>query len=113
MGVLIWRISMDTMNTTVMSTYPEEIEQLVETRLTAQACQVIAYVFNYNGWKPYKPLSVSELWKCVWICCNKARHAEIDELVSLIEQGYFYVPHEIRYAHDILRSIDEEYRANH
>ena len=104
---------MDTMNTTVMATYLEEIEQLVEPRLTAQACRVIAYVFNYNGWKPYYPLSLAELWKCVWAVCPKAKSAEPDELVALIEQGYFYVPYEIRYAHDILRQIDAEYKSNH
>jgi len=101
------------MDTTVMSTTVDEIEQLVEVRLTAQACQVIAYVFNYNGWKPYYPLSLAELWKCVWVCNSKAKSAEADELVALIEQGYFYVPYEIRYAHDILRQIDAEYKANH
>jgi hypothetical protein len=101
------------MDTTVMATYLEEIEQLVEVRLTAQACRVIAYVFNYNGWKPYYPLSLAQLWKCVWAVCPKAKSAEADELVALIEQGYFYVPYEIRYAHDILRQIDAEYKSNH
>jgi len=104
---------MDTMNTTVMATYLEEIEQLVEPRLTAQACRVIAYVFNYDGFRPFKPLTLVELWFCVWVTCNKARYAEPDELVALIEQGYFVIPGEVKRIHNTLRYLHNLYEENH
>ena len=104
---------MDTMNTTVMSTTVDEIEQLVEVRLTAKACQIIAYVFNYNGFRPFKPLTLVELWFCVWVTCNKARHSEPDELVSLIEQGYFVIPGEVKRIHNTLRYLHNLYEENH
>jgi len=97
----------------VLSTSIDEVERLVSVKLSPKAYQVIHYVLNYNGWKPYYPLSVIELWFCVWVTCNKARHADLDQLNNLIEQGYFVVPGEVKRLHNALRYIHNLYEENH
>jgi len=81
--------------------FPEDFEFSWETY------KAIKDVFG--NWHPFRPLSLAEVRKCVWIAYPDEVSWDKFQLVELIERGYFALSLQVKRVHNALRMANEIY----
>jgi len=64
---------------------------------------------DVGNWHPFRPLSLAEIRKCIWICYPDEVSWNKSQWIELIEQGYFALSLEVRRVHNALRMADKIY----